>query len=389
MASSGIIKSWTVPSGSYTDGGNSYAGAHYSFEWTSTYKSPGVTTVSWNLYGRGRYSTPSQLYHRIRCNLTVNGSTTSLFSADYLSGATDAQHSFKDKLKASGSFDVTHTALSGAGSFTIAMSLAVYAYNQYHDTSETATLDTNRSAYTLTLSANGGSGGGSQTLNHGVSTAIAPPTAPSRSNHTFLGWNTSSDGSGTMYQTGNSISITADTTLYAQWGNIYYVSYNGNGATSGTVPSRSTHYNKVSSTLQSNNLDRKHTVTFNGNGGTASSTSLVGDYSPNGWNTNTSGTGTHYSSGETVTGLTSSAAGTVTLYAQWSGGGITLPTATRSGYRFIGWNTNSSGTGTKYAAGSTYYPTSNITLYAQWAAASGAGNSVYIKINGSWKLSKT
>lgn len=321
--------------------------------------------------------------------MTQNGTTTSLFSADYLGSASSVQLSFKDNLKASGSFDVTHTALSGAGSFTIAMSFAVYAYNQYHDTSETATLDTNRSAYTLTLSANGGSGGGSQTLNHGVSTAIAPPTAPSRSNYTFLGWNTNSDGSGTMYQTGNNISITADTTLYAQWGNIYYVTYNGNGATSGTVPSKTTHYNKVSSTLQSNTLDRKHTVTFNGNGGTASSTSLIGDYSPNGWNTNSTGTGTHYSSGGTVTGLTSSVAGTVTLYAQWSGGGITLPTATRSGYRFIGWNTNSGGTGTKYAAGSTYYPTSNITLYAQWAASSGAGNTVYIKINGAWTPSIT
>ncbi len=48
---------------------------------------------------------------------------------------------------------------------------------------------------------------------------------------------------------------------------------------------------------------------------------------------------------------------------------ITLANAgslSRSGYRFAGWNTAADGTGTNYAAGSTFTPTSNITLYAQW-----------------------
>ena len=42
----------------------------------------------------------------------------------------------------------------------------------------------------------------------------------------------------------------------------------------------------------------------------------------------------------------------------------TVPT--RSGYSFAGWNTNSSGTGTNYAAGATYSRESNVTLYAKW-----------------------
>jgi uncharacterized protein (TIGR02145 family)/uncharacterized repeat protein (TIGR02543 family) len=41
----------------------------------------------------------------------------------------------------------------------------------------------------------------------------------------------------------------------------------------------------------------------------------------------------------------------------------------RTGYVFGGWNTNSSGTGTNYAVGSYYYPTGNITLYANWTPA--------------------
>jgi len=40
----------------------------------------------------------------------------------------------------------------------------------------------------------------------------------------------------------------------------------------------------------------------------------------------------------------------------------------RSGFTFEGWNTNADGTGTNYAAGSSYTPAGNITLYARWSA---------------------
>jgi len=46
------------------------------------------------------------------------------------------------------------------------------------------------------------------------------------------------------------------------------------------------------------------------------------------------------------------------------GGSVTLPTPTRSGYDFNGWFTAATG-GTKIN-GSTYTPTGNITIYAQW-----------------------
>ena len=38
-----------------------------------------------------------------------------------------------------------------------------------------------------------------------------------RENYTFDGWNTAADGSGTPYADGDNITLTADTTLYAQW----------------------------------------------------------------------------------------------------------------------------------------------------------------------------
>ena len=41
-------------------------------------------------------------------------------------------------------------------------------------------------------------------------------------------------------------------------------------------------------------------------------------------------------------------------------------TLARAGFRFDGWNTNESGTGTTYAAGGNYPNTGNVTLYAKW-----------------------
>ncbi|WNR45164.1 InlB B-repeat-containing protein [Paenibacillus roseipurpureus] len=51
-----------------------------------------------------------------------------------------------------------------------------------------------------------------------------------RTGFTFAGWNTSSDGSGTSYAVGDTVQITADTTLYAKWTQIkYIVTFDSNG----------------------------------------------------------------------------------------------------------------------------------------------------------------
>jgi uncharacterized protein (TIGR02145 family)/uncharacterized repeat protein (TIGR02543 family) len=75
-----------------------------------------------------------------------------------------------------------------------------------------------------------------------------------------------------------------------------------------------------------------YTVTFNSNGG----------------------------NGTTPNALTADAGYSLTLP---SGSGLS-----RNGYTFGGWNTNSSGTGSTYSAGSNYTPSGNVTLYAKWDA---------------------
>ena len=112
-------------------------------------------------------------------------------------------------------------------------------------------------------------------------------------------------------------------------------------------------------------------------------------YTFSGWNTAPNGSGTVYADGASY-GFGASA----TLYAQWSAdffavtfnanGGSGSMTAqsdnsttalsansfTYSGYTFSGWNTAANGSGTAYAGGASYGFGANVTLYAQWAAAS-------------------
>jgi uncharacterized repeat protein (TIGR02543 family) len=155
------------------------------------------------------------------------------------------------------------------------------------------------------------------------------------------------------------------------------------------------------------------TVTFDGNGGTLGAAKQMppevfwdklprgldqnqfarSGYSFTGWNTKSDGTGTAYSQRQVMTPPAD-----ITLYAQWSctncytvsfdanggtgtqlspltsatGSSVTAPAGsgyTRTGQQFADWNTAANGTGTAYAAGTSFIPTSNMTLYARWVAA--------------------
>ena len=79
----------------------------------------------------------------------------------------------------------------------------------------------------LTYDANGGTGdmtasNGSYT--HGLTATVAGCIF-TRPEYFFIGWNTAEDGSGTSYAPGDTFVITADTTLYAQWSNLYTVTW--------------------------------------------------------------------------------------------------------------------------------------------------------------------
>lgn len=155
----------------------------------------------------------------------------------------------------------------------------------------------------------------------------------------------------------------------------YTISYNANGGSgapaSQTKQSGETLTLSTTKPTKSSTTVSQYTVTYNRNysgstDGSATATKTR-SYSFSKWNTKSDGTGTWYNSGGSYT-----ADANATLYAQYSssdsGGSVTLPSYTRSGYSLAGWYTAASG-GTKVGnGGASYTPTSNITLYAHWTA---------------------
>ena len=73
--------------------------------------------------------------------------------------------------------------------------------------------------YTVSYDANGGTGTMTdlESYDHGSEVPVPENAFTAPKNHSFAGWNTAADGSGKTYQPDDTFTITADTTLYAQW----------------------------------------------------------------------------------------------------------------------------------------------------------------------------
>jgi uncharacterized repeat protein (TIGR02543 family) len=263
--------------------------------------------------------------------------------------------------------DGSGTTLAAGSTYTPASSLTLYA--QWNSTisydTNTATSGTAPPPTTAKSSA-------------AVTTLATNSGTLAKTGYTFGGWNRAADGSSNSYASGaTNYPSDGNRTLYAQWNSV--VTYLANGSTGGTVPTATTMYG-LSGTLASNSGSLVKVNSANSY-----------SYTLTGWNRNETGTGTSYALGTSYT-----PAGNVSLYAEWSsvityngnnsggtgsapsnttikGTGGTLATnsgnLTLSGKVFAGWNTSAAGTGTWYAAGSTYPNTGNVTLYAQWVNA--------------------
>lgn len=172
----------------------------------------------------------------------------------------------------------------------------------------TAAMAIKWATYSVTYDANGATSGTAPTdaaspYASGATVTVAGNTGSlARTGFVFSGWNTAANGSGTSYSPAATFAINGNTTLYAQWKNA--VTYDANGATSGTVP--------------------------------------TDPASP-------------YVTGSTVTVLGNTGS------------------LTRAGYNFDGWNTAADGAGTPYAPAATFAVNANTTLFATWTPTSGGG----------------
>jgi uncharacterized repeat protein (TIGR02543 family) len=240
--------------------------------------------------------------------------------------------------------------------------------------------------YTVTFNGNSNTGGSASAssvtqASSGASVTLAGAGSLARTNYTFGGWNTQTDGLGTNYSASSSFTPTNNITLYAKWNlDTYAVTYDGNSNTSGSTPANQTKTHGIDLTLQTN-----------------SGTLVRTGYTFDGWYTTSAGTsGTAFAEGATY-----STNAAVTLYAKWAPATFTLtyngnsadsgtpPSSTtyttgstaitvagntgtlvKSGYTFHGWYSNTTGTGgTSYSSGSSLTISSNTTVYAHWIVA--------------------
>ncbi len=209
-----------------------------------------------------------------------------------------------------------------------------------------------------------------QPVNRNEAAALCP-CAFTRAGYIFDGWNTEADGSGTSYADGETVTFSANTTLYAQWREGYTVSFDKNAAdATGTIkPLTAPRGERI--TLPYSRFSRPN-------------------YIFKAWNTRTDGTGTVYHSGAALTPDAD-----MTLYAQWgkslriryfSNGtgtaaatigvaeGSTIPIESFSdfditpptGKVFDSWNTKPDGSGTSYVPGDVVTMTADLDLYPQW-----------------------
>ena len=161
-------------------------------------------------------------------------------------------------------------------------------------------------AFTVSYNANGGTGAPAMetVVAPTPSTTVAEPGAMSRTGYTFIGWNTSADGSGTPYDAGATISSGA--TLYAQWTPIVYtVSFAETSKTDGSAPSELTKA-----------YDSEWTIP-------AAGTLTRTGYNFAGWTTVSGATAVEYTADQTVKNL-SGTTGTVTLYPVWVAASYTV-----------------------------------------------------------------
>lgn len=256
-------------------------------------------------------------------------------------------------------------------------------YTSYSDDANIILYAEWKPTYTVTYDGNGATKGTVPALQEkieGVQLTLAGNSGNLiKDDGIFGGWNTQADGKGTDYVANSSYNADAKVTLYVKWVPFYTITYNGNGATKGTVPEPQRKGQGINIQLD-----------FSGN-------LVKGDSAFGGWNTKADKSGDHYGSfnGEWRT-VEYKNDESVTLYAEWiptylvtydanaddfKGNapepqrkiqGITLGlnknhSLTRDGYMLAGWSTERGvdGNGALYTDGN-YESDKDLTLYAQW-----------------------
>jgi uncharacterized repeat protein (TIGR02543 family) len=104
--------------------------------------------------------------------------------------------------------DGNGTTYTAGASITITENVTLYA--KWTETPYSITYDGNKNT-------DGNAPVDNVRYSSGQSATVLGKGTLARTGYSFVNWNTTSDGSGTPYNTGASLSITGNQTLYAQW----------------------------------------------------------------------------------------------------------------------------------------------------------------------------
>ena len=230
----------------------------------------------------------------------------------------------------------------------------------------TATFTQTAKTYTLTWDVNGGNAltGDYTTGTVAYGTTITKPADPTREGYTFAGW--SPAVAATM--------PAANTTYTAQWNEIKVASITVNPTTldlkkgeSATVTAtvspadalnKTVTWANTSITTLSSETGNSITVTGKSNGKDKELKASAGGKQA------TVKVSVYYEVQYNSNGGSACTAGKC-----YDSNGVTLPEPTKAGYTFAGWYKNEALTQSAGAAGDTYKPSDNITLYAKWTVA--------------------
>lgn len=230
-----------------------------------------------------------------------------------------------------------------------------------------------KTKFTVSYELLGGTNDAANPTGYYITTATITLASPVKKGYSFSGWYT--DAAYTAKVTQIKKGSFGNITLYAKWTPIKYtIRLDGNTATDGSMADRE---------------GRKYDQTYS----LPANTFVKNGYVFAGWNTKADGTGKSYANKAEVKNLAYTEGKIVTLYAQWTkakytitynlkGGtansplnpstytvttaSIVLEAPVRTGYKFLGWYSDSAYTTkvTKIAKGSY----GNLTLYARWTA---------------------
>lgn len=222
---------------------------------------------------------------------------------------------------------------------------------------------------TATFSSNGGSGS-LPSLTNTVGSHASLPNSSGLSNpgYTFVGWNTSPDGSGTAYAPGATYTFVSNQTLYAQWSpNVYQVTFNANGGAAAVSVVNYTYNTSALVLPAAQQTGKSFLGWFN-----ASSGGVLAGVA--GANLVPTSSETLYAQWADLANVTLSfnangGTGSISPISQTVGSSVVLPGMTGmtfATYKLAAWNTSAQGTGTSYQVGQSLTLTQSTQLFAQW-----------------------